>query len=68
MFFDYKDSYVHEIWFILGISNEEDMTIGKNMFNAICNLGDFIIVDWGWDFIQNIKNHGKVEVYLRERL
>jgi len=34
----------------------------------LSTLGDFIITDWGWDFVKEIKYFEDIEHYLRERL
>lgn len=68
MFYDSKDNFINHIWFTLDISKENDIMVARDMFHALSKLGEFIIVDWGWDFVEKINNLEKIESYLQKRL
>lgn len=68
MFYDSKDNFINHIWFTLDISKENDIMAAQDMFHALSKLGEFIIVDWGWDFVEKINILEKIESYLQKRL
>lgn len=68
MFYDTKDNFIANIWLTLNIWEEKDIIIATQIFNALIKLGDFIIADWEWKFIQEINNGKIIESYLKKRL
>ena len=67
VFYDEDDGFIINIWLDLGISQESDIALVQNFFIALSKLGDFIIADWGWCFVEKINNHEKIEQYLQNR-
>jgi len=41
--------------------------LAKNIMMALCTLGDFIIADWGWNFVKEINDLESIEHYLQKR-
>ena len=68
IFYSEKDTFVDNIWLNLNIHEENDIALAKNMLTALSTLGNFIIADWGWDFVKEIKCLEDIEHYLRKRL
>ncbi|WP_313133303.1 hypothetical protein [Anaerocolumna sp.] len=67
MFYDSKHNFVNNIWFTLDISKENDIMAAQDMFISLSKLGEFIVADWGWDFIERIDHFDKINCYLQKR-
>ena len=68
LFYDEKESLVNNIWLTLDIKWEGDISAALDMFSAMSSLGDFIITDWGWNFVEELKSVDELEQYLHKRL
>jgi hypothetical protein len=51
----------------LDISKENDIMAAQDMFTSLSKLGEFIVADWGWDFIERIDHFDKINCYLQKR-
>ena len=68
VFYEEKDGFIGNIWLALDIYEENDVSIACNILALLSNLGDYIIVDWGWGFIEKLGNTEKIRSYLQKRL
>ena len=68
LFFEEKGKFVTNIWLTLDVCEENDITLAKNMLTALSSIGNFIIADWGWNFVKDINQSEDIEQYLRKRL
>jgi len=68
LFFEKEDDIISTIWLSLDVKSAEDFHMAKTMLSAISSLGGLIIADWGWRFIELIRNEYKIAEYLNKRL
>ena len=68
VFYEEKDGFVKNIWLALDIYEDNDVSITYNMLTSLAKLGDFIIVDWGWGFIEELHDAARIKQYLQKRL
>ena len=68
VFYQQKDGFIDNIWLALDIYEENDVSIASNILALLSNLGDFIIVDWGWSFVEKLSNAEIIRLYLQKRL
>jgi hypothetical protein len=68
LFFETTENYLSRIWLTLDIGKDSDISTAKNMLCALSSLGELIIVDWGWSFIEQVSNDERIEDYLQKRL
>ena len=68
IFYDEKDGFIENIWLNLNVYEAEDITIAKSLVHTLSKLGNFIIADWGWGFIEALHNCEQINQYLLNRL
>jgi len=68
MFFDWNDGTIGNIWLVLDVRDEGDVAAARRMLAALSELGDLIIADWGWSFIESLADREGIDGYLRKRL
>ena len=67
LFFEKEDTIVSNIWLVLDLKTNWDYQVAREMIVALSALGDFMIVDWGWDFVADLANQELIAKYLKER-
>ena len=66
-FYDEEDGFVKTIWLRLDIKKENDIERACKLFAALSELGNFIIDDLGWGFVEKINNDEEIKQYLQNR-
>ena len=67
-FYEVKGGFIENIWLNLNIYEANDVVIANNLLHSLSKLGDFIVADWGWSFIEKLSNSEKINQYLQKRL
>ena len=67
IFYEWKDGFINNIWLTLDIRKEVDVEAANKLFTALSKLGDFIVADWGWGFIEKISSEKTLQ-YIQSRL
>jgi len=69
IFIDFtNEKIIENIWmniFITGLNEKEDSH--NILYNLSLNF-DFILVDWGWEYFESLKNIEKIDEYLDKRI
>ena len=68
LFYDHKDDFVKNIWLTLDIKNGSDIAVAKDIFDVLSKIGDFLIVDWEWKYIESVNTSVAILSYLEKRL
>ena len=68
IFYEVKDGHVEHIWLSLFIRDSEEMMRAGRVFASLSKIGNFIIADWGWSYIEKLDNSESLGQYLRDRL
>ena len=66
VFYEEKDCFIDNIWLALDIDEEKDVSAACNILATLSKLGDFIIVDWGWGFVEKLGNTENIRPYLQK--
>jgi len=66
LFFDSEDEFVKNIWLTLNVRKSDDIEIAMGIFDALSKIGDFLIADWEWGFVGELKNISAICGYLAE--
>ena len=68
VFYSNKEALANHIWLTLDIMKSDDIVIARSILDALAKINDFIIADWGWAFVEPIKNIRSIDSYLNMRL
>jgi hypothetical protein len=68
VFYQEENGSVRNIWLTLHIETENDIRSAGELFTALSTLGNVIIVDWNWKFIEKMNEDERIEQYLQDRL
>jgi len=64
VYFKANDGYVKNIWLTLSISNEADAERALELMDSLSGIGDLIIADWNWSFIEKLSEKSQIRNYL----
>ena len=68
VFYDVDDGVVKNLWLMLVPYTREELEKGIEALNALASLGDLILADWGWSFVESLQNKAQIADYMNERL
>jgi len=68
IFYEVKDGIVEHIWLNLLIRESDDIVRAKKVFSSLSKVGNFIVADWGWSYIEKLDNSESLGQYLYNRL
>ena len=68
LFYETEEAIVTKIWFALDIKNGDDCKTAKLILSKLKSLGNFILVDWGLCFAEQLNNVDKLTQYINKRL
>lgn len=68
LFFEEQSDIITNIWLNLDVKSGEDYHVAEAMLLALTSLGNLIIADWGWGFVESLGNKDCISEYLYKRL
>lgn len=68
VFYDVDGGVINHLWLMLVPYTQEELEKGIAALNALASLGDLILADWGWSFVENLQNSAQIASYMNERL
>jgi len=66
LFYEQEAEFVKNIWLKLEVGNSADIESAMGIFGVLSQMGEFLIADWEWGFVEVLKNVGSVMDYLEE--
>jgi len=67
LFYDHEDDIIKHIWLALDVKKRVDIAVSNVIFDVLSKTGEFLVADWGWEFILTINNSAAIDSYLEER-
>lgn len=68
VFYDVDGDAVKNLWLMLVPYTQEELKKGIEALNALASLGELILADWGWSFVESLQNKAQIAHYMNERL
>lgn len=68
LFYECNKTYISKIWLIMDIKSYDDYILTKNLLYELSNLGNLLIIDYGWEFCANLRETDRIDKYLKERV